>query len=75
MPIVDITPPGSKPTGVNAPGIGVPQPTPEQRAEIEATWTALRDAPKVLAQLILIINAHPELVEWAKASQAGTLKV
>lgn len=68
------------PTGVNLPppplpGVGVPQPTPEQRAEIEATWTALRDAPKVLAQLILIINAHPELVEWAKASQAGTLKV
>ena len=67
--------------GVNAtnppplPGVGAVQPTADQKAAMEAHWAALRDAPKSLADLILFVNSHPELLEWAKGSIAGTVKL
>ena len=56
------------------PGAGAVQPTAEEKAYIEAKWATMTTAPKILADLILLIDAHPELVEWAKASQSGTLR-
>lgn len=52
----------------NLPGVGAVQPTAEERYAQERAWATLRDAPKVLAEVILLIDAHPELVAWAKAS-------
>jgi hypothetical protein len=72
--MIDVSPP--QPAGTpNAPGIGAVQPTAEERAAIEGQWAALRDAPKALARLILLINEHPELIDWAKASEAGTVRL
>lgn len=52
----------------------IKQPTPTEKAAVEAKWGAMVTAPKSLAQLILLVDAHPEWVEWAKASQAGTFR-
>jgi hypothetical protein len=57
------------------PGVGVPQPSAAERAAIENEWKALRDARKSIAELILFIDAHPELIAWAKASVAGTVRL
>lgn len=73
---MDIKPP----TGVNLPppplpGVGAPQPTQAERDAIEQTWAALRDAPVALAELILVINDHPELVDWARSSIRKTMSM
>ena len=68
------------PTGINhpnpppLPGVGVKQPTAAERAAIEAQWATMRNAPKSLAMLILWIEAHPEIGEWARASVDGTFR-
>lgn len=64
------------PTGVNhpnpppLPGVGVPQPTPAERAAVEARFAALRDiTPDQAVQLAKDwLAAHPEFREWLKAS-------
>jgi hypothetical protein len=56
------------------PGVGAPQPTAAERAAVENKWKALAGAPKILADLILLVADHPELIEWAKASKAGTVR-
>lgn len=56
------------------PGVGVVQPTAEERASIEAHWAKLRDAQRTIAEFILFIAAHPEAVEWATQSIAGTIE-
>ncbi len=55
-------------------GAGVPQPSAESKAALEAKWAALKDAPPSLADLIILVNAHPEWLDWAKASKAGTFQ-
>jgi hypothetical protein len=62
--------PGTTPvTGPLPPLPGTTPLTTEDRARAKATeaqWAALRDAPVTLADLILFVNTHPELVQWAQ---------
>ncbi len=52
----------------------VPQPTAAERAAVQAAFQALAAATKSLADLILLVNAHPEFwLSWAKAAKAGTM--
>ena len=52
----------------------VPQPSAEERAAVEAAFKALADATRSLADLILLIDKHPEFwLSWAKAAKAGTM--
>jgi len=51
----------------------VPQPTTTERAVIEAKWVSQREVPRSLAQLIILVNAHPEWLEWAREAEAGTM--
>lgn len=51
-----------------------PQPTDAERAAIEARWRLQRDVPRSLAQLIILVNAHPEWLAWARAAEGGTME-
>lgn len=39
-------------------------------AATNAMWASLKTAPPSLADLILYVNDHPELVAWAAATKA-----
>lgn len=51
-----------------------PQPSDAERAAIEARWRLQRDVPRSLAQLIILVNAHPEWLAWARAAEGGTME-
>lgn len=64
------------------PGIGPlpPKPTapitaptdPASAAAAEAQWKFLKDAPlPALAEVIVWLNRHPEVVDWAKAGRVN----
>jgi len=53
----------------------VKQPTAAEKAAQEKKWGDMVTAPKSLADLILLVAAHPEWIEWANASKAGTFRV
>lgn len=54
------------------PGAGAQMPTPEQQIALSAYFEALK--AKTLAELVLLVNAHPEWIAWARASVAGTMQ-
>jgi hypothetical protein len=73
-----------KTPGVNLPGSTGSKPNPPplvspvtdplpDRDKIEAQWN-VRIRP-ALKDLIAVLNNHPELVEWAKRSTSGSVKV
>lgn len=68
--------PGDGPQGPEPqlPGFG-PQPSPEAKKAIEDGWNKLIGVRQALAEIIDVINRHPELLEWAKAAPTGTLAV
>lgn len=57
------------PTGINLPppplpGVGVPQPSPTERASIEDAWNKGTLREDVLA----LLRKHPELLDWLNAA-------
>lgn len=68
--------PITAPQGVNLPppplpGVGVKQPTKAEREAYTANLQELRDAPKSLAKLVLFLEKHPEITEWARHIVSG----
>lgn len=67
--------------GFNAPLVpalpgaaSVLQLTPDQIAAIEASWNRLVGIQRALSEIMAVIDAHPELLAWARESQAGELR-
>lgn len=62
--------PGSVPLDIPPPALPGSQPiTPAEAARAAATnklWADLSTAPRSLADAILWLDAHPELIAWAK---------
>ena len=67
-PLPGATPPGTLPA---LPGSApVSSDEKARAAATEALWASLKTAPVTLASLILFVNEHPELVQWAAATKA-----
>lgn len=56
----------------NLPGVGVIQPSRSSIQQLEDKWNSLsQDKKQAIADIIDLVNKHPELAEWAKASKMG----
>ena len=68
--------PGNKPVATPPPPcIAAVQPPPERSAQLQAQWSAMANIRPALSELIAVLDRHPELIEWARGSDAGTVRI